>query len=221
MRLLILCCVKKINLVSSTKVDNNIHIMTCQEKWLVSWRKRNVELCNDYWLHHIKRTTIIDFLVYHTDRFHHTLMFLETCSSHVFELLSVSLIMTLLQDFNSSQDKGSEFRYVLSHIKKHRGCPRLEIKQELLEYLLQLGFSCLKIADVLGFSFIIVRGRMNEFGLSIASLYSNITDCELTSFTNKERIPNCGYFMMLLFVGPHQPYKGTSTQLYQHCPCGI
>ena len=181
---------------------------------------RNVELCNDYWHHHINRTTIIDFLVYHTDRFHHTLMFLETCSSHVFELLSVSL--TLLQDINSFQDKGSEFRYVLSHIEKNRGCPRLEIKQELLEYLLQLGFSCLKIADVLGLSFITVRRRVNEFGLSITSLYSNITDCELTSFINKERIPNCGYLMMeLLFVGPHQPYKGTSTQFYQHCSCCI
>ena len=41
--------------------------------------------------------------------------------------------------------------------EKVKGCPGLEINQELLEYLLQLGISCPKVADVLGFSFITVR----------------------------------------------------------------
>ena len=102
----------------------------------------------------------------------------------------VSVSLTLLQDINSSQDKESGYKYVpqLSRIENHRGCPRLEIKQELLHYLLQLGFSCPKIVDVLSVSFVTVRRTMSEFGLSITSVYSNIIDCELDLLVSRINI---------------------------------
>ena len=86
----------------------------------------------------------------------------------------------------------------LSCVENQRGRPRLEIKQQQLEYLLQLGFSCPKIAGVLGVSLSTIRRRMSEFGLSITSLYSDVTDQELDLLVSqiKEEFPNCGYRLM-------------------------
>ena len=67
----------------------------------------------------------------------------------------------------------------------HKGHPRLDIQH--LEYLLRLGFSCPKIADVLGISLSTVRGRMREFELSTSGLYSSITDQELDSLVSQIR----------------------------------
>ena len=73
--------------------------------------------------------------------------------------------------------------WICCSTENKRGRPRLEIKQQQLEYLLQLGFSCPKIAGVLGVSLSTIRRRMSEFGLSVTSLYSDVTDQEL-GFTN-------------------------------------
>ena len=57
------------------------------------------------------------------------------------------------------------------------GHPRLNITQEQLEHLLNLGFSGPSIAEIIGVS--PVRRRVCEYGLSIRTLYSVITDQEL------------------------------------------
>lgn len=139
----------------------------------------------------------LDSLVYHVDRLYRTLVTLGTCRTEVLEAIGTSL--SLLQDLNSSQNIGNGRGYepqVL--LGSHRGRPKLDIQQEQLEYLLHLGFSCPKIADVLGVSLSTIRRRMSDFGLCITALYSSITDQELDSVISqiKEEFPNCGYRLM-------------------------
>ena len=72
---------------------------------------------------------------------------------------------------------------------------RFDVKQEQLEYLLDLGFNCPKVAEVLGVS---LRRRMSEFGLSVTALYSSVTDQELDVLVSqiKDAFPNCGSCLM-------------------------
>ena len=43
------------------------------------------------------------------------------------------------------------------------GRPRLDIRQEQLEYLLHLGFTCPQIAMLMGVSLSTIRRRMSEY----------------------------------------------------------
>ena len=56
------------------------------------------------------------------------------------------------------------------------GRPRYVIQEELLEQLLDMNFNCNVIAKLLGVSLRTVRRRMEEYGLSIRSRYSTISD---------------------------------------------
>ena len=62
--------------------------------------------------------------------------------------------------------------YHLSIDASMNGRPKIDIRQEQLEYLLGLGFSCPKISKVLGVSLSTIKRKMNEFGLSVTSLYT-------------------------------------------------
>ena len=135
----------------------------------------------------------LDSLVYHVERLYRILLIADNCGSDVLEAVGKSL--TLLQDIHVDTQCG----YVTSVLQeKRRGHPRLDVGQGLLKYLLHLEFSCLQIADVLGVSLSTIRRRMNEFGFSVTTLYSNITDQELDSLVSqiKEEFPNCGSRLM-------------------------
>lgn len=75
-----------------------------------------------------------------------------------------------------------------------RGRPRLDISEDQLTHLLSLNFTCPAIATMLGVSLRTIRRRMLEYGLSVSSLYSTITDAELdeavTSLKDQYRIMN-------------------------------
>ena len=79
-----------------------------------------------------------------------------------------------------------------------RGRPRLDIRQQQLEYLLHLGFTCPQIAMLMGVSLSTIRRRMSEYGLCVTALYSTITDQELDVLITqiKHTFPNSGYRLM-------------------------
>ena len=54
------------------------------------------------------------------------------------------------------------------------GRPRFELSKAQLESLLEEGFSVPDISSILGVSVSTVRRRMNEFGLSVRQMYTNI-----------------------------------------------
>ena len=108
------------------------------------------------------------------------LLALNSVSSETLEAVGVG--RSLLEELNRLQTAEVHFGYTapLTPSGNHRGRPRLDIEQEQLEYLLNLGFNCPKIAEVMGVSLSTIRRRMSEFGLSVTALYSNITDHELS-----------------------------------------
>ena len=107
-----------------------------------------------------------------------------------------------------------------------RGRPRLCITKEQIEYLLHIGFSCSKVADVIGVSLSTIRRRMTEYGLTVHALYSTISDRELDELAEqiKQDFPNCGYRMMqghLLRQGHRIPHARIRNCLHRIDPDGV
>ena len=128
---------------------------------------------------------------------HHILRAYDRCSGEILENVGVSL--SLLEELQNSGSGENTNGYTPSIVSSsHRGRPNLDVHKEQLEYLLHIGFSCPKIAAIIGVSLSTIRQRMYEFGLSVTSLYSNITDQELDLFVQhiKLNFPNCGYRLM-------------------------
>ena len=57
-----------------------------------------------------------------------------------------------------------------------QGQPYHDVHKEQIEYLLQGQFSCPEIAMIVGASLSTIRRRMTFYGLSVRSLYSNMSD---------------------------------------------
>lgn len=137
----------------------------------------------------------LDALIFHVDRLRRVLLPLDVCSNEVLEALGVSL--SLLEELDRSQSMGISYEPEIL-AENCRGRPRIQITQEQLEYLLQMGFSGPHIADILSVSLSTVRRRMHQYRLSINSLYSIITDQDLDILVAdiKQQFPNCGYRLM-------------------------
>ena len=75
------------------------------------------------------------------------------------------------------------------------GRPRFEVLREQLVYLIEHGFSCVQISEMVGVSLRTVRRRMSEYGLSIRQTYSLVEDDELIQLlrSHLENFPTCGY----------------------------
>jgi len=90
----------------------------------------------------------LDSLIYQVDRLYRILLACSACSTDVLEAVSTSL--ALLQDADNTRSWSG---YVSQLLTENRtGRPRLDIQQDQLEYLLYMGFSCTRVAEVLGCS---------------------------------------------------------------------
>lgn len=96
--------------------------------------------------------------------------------------------------------------YYIYHIVKHTvnfpGQPKYDITSDQLEYLIGLNLNVSVISKLLGVSKATIRRRMEEFGLSIRSRYSQMSDglldAEVRSILSVH--PNTGYRMMTGFL---------------------
>ena len=142
-------------------------------------------------------------------------------------LEGVAASLSLLEELNKSVDEQPYRGYIPRNLpRNHGGRPKLDIKQEQLEHLLNMGFHCPKIAEVLGVSLSTVRRRMSEFGLSVTALYSSITDHELDVLVSqiKREFPNCGFRLMrghLLSRGHRVPVARVRDSLHRIDPEGV
>ena len=84
----------------------------------------------------------------------------------------------------------------------HRGRPSYRITVEQLQFLIDRRFSVREIASLLGVGVRTVERRMHEFGLSVRSSYSTITDAELDLAVESilRSFPNAGYKRMSGFL---------------------
>lgn len=103
--------------------------------------------------------------------------------------LSVSQVVALelcghaLEEFRSLADSigqhtGISPEYELS-LTVSAGRPRYDVPQEQLQFLLESKFSVPQISSLLGISIRTVCRRMEQYGLSIRSFYSSLSDQEL------------------------------------------
>ena len=87
---------------------------------------------------------------------------------------------------------------VPTFISGERGRPKLVISRDMLENLLGNHFSVRRIAQLLHTSLSTVRRRMHDFGLSVRSTYSIISDAQLDTLVRElqHQYPNCGYRLL-------------------------
>ena len=137
------------------------------------------------------------FLVFQVNKLYRILLAYDRSNDDVLEALGISL--RLLEEENDMPlcMGGYTPQYLFSG---GRGRPRLsiDIRQEQLEYLLHLGFTCPQIAMLMEVSLSTIRRRMSEYGLCVTALYSTITDQELDVLIAqiKHTFPNSGYRLM-------------------------
>lgn len=72
------------------------------------------------------------------------------------------------------------------------GRPRLEISEDYLQYLLEIGMPANLVANLLGVSRTTLYRRMNEANISVRGLYSTCTNNELDEMVSniKKSVPN-------------------------------
>ena len=156
----------------------------------------------------------LDLLIYQVAKLLGILTTVAYCSDQVLDAVGQSL--TLLEELQSSCSLASVEGYVPQVSSGNiRGRPRLNVTKEQIEYLLHLGFSCPKLADVIGVSLSTIRRRMEEYGL-----YFTISDRELDHLAEqiKKDFPNCGYHMMqghLLHQGHRIPHAHVRNCLHR------
>ena len=79
-----------------------------------------------------------------------------------------------------------------------RGRPQIHISRSILEYLIGNQFTVIQTADLLNVSASTVRRYMNQYGITVRSSYSTLTDLELDNVVSgiQQQHPNNGYRLM-------------------------
>ena len=160
----------------------------------------------------------LDYLIYLVTKLYRLAKFMNTSTDGVLEAIAISLRIFEDLQLNSvmlgagperiAVGCGGRYEVQVMDIDDRVGRPRLDIPKEQLEYLLAMGFSGPQISNAIGASLSTIRRRMTQYGLTIGSLYSDITDQELDSVVSQIKVlfPNCGFRMMQghLFTQGHR-----------------
>ena len=79
-----------------------------------------------------------------------------------------------------------------------RGRPRIRLTEDMLIHFLSNRFTIRQMAALLQVSQSTIRRRLNEFGLSVRTQYSNVNDDDLDDLVRELNLcfPNCGYHLM-------------------------
>ncbi|KAI8498267.1 PREDICTED: uncharacterized protein LOC109476836 [Branchiostoma belcheri] len=122
----------------------------------------------------------------------------DTWSPHLEQVFAACELLQndLEQMYVFYSKKGEEvdsYRYRVSE-EYSGGRPRKHITVQQIEYLRELGFTWLKIAELLGVSFSTIKRRQQEFSCRERSKYSDVTDEDLdrTIIGLKRVLPNHG-----------------------------
>ena len=107
-----------------------------------------------------------------------------------------------------------------------RGRPRIDVTADMLLYFFEKGFSAATIAMLLHISLRTVRRRMDEYGIRMRDMYSQLTDDDLDRVvtTISYNYPNCGYRMMqghLLRLGHRVQQQRVRDAMLRMDPKGV
>ena len=145
-----------------------------------------------------KSPTSLDSLLFCTNELYRLLM--ATSGEQNQDLEEVGRGIGLLNEIEERTGEPDITGYTANPTPSYqsRGRPKFDIHKEKIEHLLNLNFTCPKIADLLGVSLRTIRRRMDEYGLSVSHFYSSISEHELLRVMKDiySSFPNCGYRMM-------------------------
>ena len=93
------------------------------------------------------------------------------------------------------------------------GRPRFVISTSVLESMIELGFSVVSIANILGVSRSTICRRLKEAGMSVSQKYCCISNSDLDDVVRSISVtfPNCGYKMMM----GHLKERGITVQQFR------
>lgn len=102
--------------------------------------------------------------------------------------------MRFLEEVISDAEEQEQRRFAGQTDNSNGGRPRFCIPYTQLVHLLGYRFTVPQIACMIGVSVRTIRRRMSEFGLSIRSVYSSISDAELDAVVGEiqHQFPTCG-----------------------------
>ena len=143
-----------------------------------------------------KSPSSMDSLLFQANQLYRLL--LASCGDGQLPILEqVGQSISLLNEIVDSMEGFNHTGYTAPSFHT-RGRPRFDIHREQIEHLLNLHFTCPKIASLLGVSLRTIRRRMTEYNLSVSGLYSDISEHELLETVKGiyNSFPNCGYRMM-------------------------
>lgn len=146
----------------------------------------------------------LDHIVYQVTKLYRVAKLLDAATNDTLEEIGYSL--RILEDLQDSQSMMANTEplcrlgYAANVVAGGNmvGRPRLDVPKDQLEYLLSMGFSGPQISTAIGVSLSTIRRRMTQYGLTVGSLYSNITDQELDQVVSQIKVlfPNSGFRMM-------------------------
>lgn len=93
------------------------------------------------------------------------------------------------------------------------GRPRFIVGFSILESMIEIGFSAVSIANILGVSRSTICRRLREGGLSVSQKYCCVSDADLDDIIRSisHVFPNCGYKMMM----GHLKERGITVQQFR------
>ena len=136
----------------------------------------------------------LDLLIYKLSQLYRVLLASNIDTSILVNLSQCLTLLNNIQEHSHQETSG----YTPQTITSGRGRPKFDIPCEQLEHLLELGLNCHTIAACLGVSLCTIRRRMTDYGLSVSSLYSIISDVDLDETVKEIKLnfPNCGIRML-------------------------
>ena len=146
-------------------------------------------------------------------------------------LRAMDMVISTLTDIATTLGSRSAQDYHLAPLapltfQNDRGRPRLHIPRGQLLFFLERAFSATQIAMLLQVSLSTVRRRLSDFGLSVRSSYSTLSDAELDRIVTvaSHEHPHWGYRLMqghLLSLGHRVQQTRIRESLMQVDPEGI
>ena len=194
-----------------------VHVMGMTSAWAVdTLRRLSAELSSYQDGRRITSDVLDSFsltleLVYRDLLIQQTLDGLNHSCEQACELVRQALLS--IQEMQDSQWMVSVRHTPSVHRMGAVGRPRFDIPREQLSLLIESQFTVPQIADMIGVSERTIHRRMSEYGLSIQSTYSEMTNLELDSVIADihREFPMCGNKQM----GGHLLSRGIRVQQHR------
>lgn len=189
-------------LLGMTEIWNNITNMGPPPRQLLDMlRELTNKLLNDEYSQHGIQHQNLDYFHFRLDNLQN--LILRCNKIYNIDDALISSIRSAVSICDGCVENSSGFGYFAPKISSSaRGRPKYLLTKPQLEYYLENDFNIPKIAEMVSVSQSTIKRRLKDFGLSIQSTYTLISDPELDRNIGEiiSKNPNCGYRPMHGFL---------------------